>query len=516
MNVRLIILGVVVLVVSFLGASLVMNALWPTSLEQGRPALVAVPPLEPPTGMSTVLAPAVIAMSAIESALEAQAPRDFAGKARNPVSQLLSNADLSFTVTRGPLSVSGRPDGLVITTPLAGTFRARGQLTGAANALGGDISKMFGGDIGRQVETIVGKTFDQHSDISGSVTASARPTIAPNWRLAPNLAAQVNVADVVLTVAGVKLSVAHEVSPLLDQLVREQTSALEQRLRNDPFIEKAARGQWAKLCRAIALGAAVQGAPKLWLEMRPTRAIAAQPKIEAGAVTLLVGVQAQTRIVPNETRPDCPFPQQLDIVQQANEGLIDITVPIDLPLTEVGRLIETRLAGKTFPEDGGGAFATTIKQAAVAASGDRLLISLVVNVKKRGLFSLGADATLYVWGRPVLDQARQLLRFADVALDVQSKAAFGLLGEAAQAALPYLQRTLAENAVIDLKPFAADAKRRMADAAGDFTRQGGGVSANVSIDELRLAGIAYDATTLRVIADARGSVNVAISSLVLQ
>jgi len=516
MRIRTIILGIVVLVVSFVGATLVMNALWPASLEQGRPALVAVPPLEPLTGISTVLAPAVIAMSAIERALEAQAPRDLSGKARNPVSQLISNADLNFTVTRGPLSVSGRSDALVITAPLSGTFEARGQLTGAANALGGAIAGVIGGGVGRQVEAMVGKTFDQHSDISGSVTATAHPTIAPNWRLAPNLAAQINVVDVALPLGGVKLSVAHEVSPLLDQLVRQQTSALEQRLRNDPFIEKAARGQWAKLCRAIPLGAAVKGAPKLWLEMRPTRAIAAQPKIDAGAVTLLVGVEAQTRIVPNETRPDCPFPHQLDIVPQANEGLIDITVPIDVPLTELGRLIETQFAGKTFPEDGNGAFAITIREAAVAASGDRLLISLAVNVKKRGLFSIGADATLHVWGRPALDQARQLLRFTDVALDVQSKAAFGMLGEAAQAVLPYLQRTLAEKAVVDLKPFAADAKRRMADAVGEFTRQGGGVTANVAIDDLRLVGIAYDATTLRVITDAKGSVNVAISSLALQ
>ena len=507
-RIRTIILGVLVLVVSFVGASLAMNALWPASLEQGRPALVAVPPLEPLTGISTVLAPAAIAMAAIQSALEAHAPRDLAGKARNPVSQLISNADLSFTMTRGPLSVSGRPDALVITAPLSGTFQARAQLTGAANALGGAI--------GRQVENLVGKTFDQHSDISGSVTATAHPTIAPNWRLAPNLAAQVNVVDVALPFGGVKLSVAHEVSPLLDQMVRQQTSALEQRLRNDPFIEKAARGQWAKLCRAIPLGAAVKGAPKLWLEMRPMRAIAAQPKIDAGAVTLLVGVEAQTRIVPNETRPDCPFPRQLDIVQQANEGLIDITVPIDVPLTEVGRLVETQFAGKTFPEDGSGAFAVTIREAAVAASGDRLLISLAVNAKKRGLFSIGADATLHVWGRPALDHARQLLRFTDVAVDVQSKAAFGLLGEAAQAVLPHLQRTLAEKAVIDLKPFAADAKRRMADAVGEFTRQGGGVTANVAIDDLRLVGIAYDAITLRVIADAKGSVSVAISSLALQ
>ena len=246
------------------------------------------------------------------------------------------------------------------------------------------------------------------------------------------------------------------------------------------------------------------------------RAIAAQPKIDANAVTLLIGVQAETRIVPNETKPNCPFPTQLDIVPQANEGTLDIAVPIDIPFPEVSRLIEAQVKGKTFPEDGSGSFATTIKQAVVAASGDRLLISLLVNVKKRGFLALGADATVHVWGKPVLDQNAQILRFTDVALDVQSQAAFGLVGEAAKAAVPYLQKTLAEQEVIDLKPFAEDAKKRTAAAAAEFTGQGRGVTADVTVNDLRLLGIAFDAKNLRVVADAKGNVNVAISSLAWQ
>ena len=75
---------------------------------------------------------------------------------------------------------------------------------------------------------------------------------------------------------------------------------------------------------------------------------------------------------------------------------------------------------------------------------------------------------------------------------------------------------LAEKAVIDLKPFAADAKKRIAAAVGDFAAQGAGLRANVSVDDLRLAGVAYDSKTLRIIANANGSVNVAVSLLALQ
>jgi Domain of unknown function (DUF4403) len=116
----------------------------------------------------------------------------------------------------------------------------------------------------------------------------------------------------------------------------------------------------------------------------------------------------------------------------------------------------------------------------------------------------------------VLDTQNQILRLTDVALDVQSNAAFGLLGAAAQAAAPLLQKTLADEAVIDLKPFAADAKQRIGAAVGALAAQSPGLSANVAVDDLRLTGIAYDDKALRVIANAYGTVNVAISSLAWQ
>ena len=238
-------------------------------------------------------------MSAIRDALEAEA---HAQSVRPPAKSgvaIAASGRAQFHHARGPLAVTGRPDALVVSTALNGTFQARGTLTGAAGALGSTLGNMLGGNLGQQVQGLAGKAFDQHADFRGTVTVVSRPTIASNWRLAPNLAAQVNVVDVVMPIAGVKLSVSNEVRPVLDNMVREQTGTLESRVRNDPFIENVARAESIKLCRAISLDGGGQGVPDLWLEIRPTRAIAAQPKIDGDAVTLLVGVQAETRIVPN-------------------------------------------------------------------------------------------------------------------------------------------------------------------------------------------------------------------------
>src|SRR5580704_4289471 len=81
-----------------LGAVVVGPMVWPTMPEVERPALAAVPPLPPLTRPSVIVVPAVITIPAIREALEAATPRNLSGKRDNPLPQLLTNADLGWTV----------------------------------------------------------------------------------------------------------------------------------------------------------------------------------------------------------------------------------------------------------------------------------------------------------------------------------------------------------------------------------------------------------------------------------
>ena len=505
--------GILIAVVSFAGGLWALNLLWPSPKDQ-RPALVEVPPLKPIARNSVIVTPAAIALSAIHAALETAAPRNLAGKRDNPLPQLLSNAELEWTVIRGPLAIAGRPDALVLSTALSGSFRATGQVSGEAGNFAGAIGGLLGGRLGQGLQNLQGKALDQRADIRGEVTLTAHPSLLPAWRVEPNLSSQIALADASLPIMGAKLSVSNELKPFLDRAVNEQMAALAARLRDDPSLELAARREWAKMCRAISLGATAAGMPNLWLEVRPTRAFAAQPRIDSAALTLTIGVEAQTRIVPNETKPDCPFPAQLELVPQVEQGRVNIAVPIDIPFTEVTRLLEAQLKGKSFPEDKGSAFTATIRGVSLAASGDRLLLSLRVKANEnKSWLGLGAQATIYVWGRPVLDSAHQMLRLTDIALDVQSEAAFGLLGAAARAAVPYLEQAVAEHAVVDLVPLAANARQSIDSAISDFRKSADGVRVDTAISDLRLVDIAFDAKTLRVVAEVDGSVQVAVTKL---
>ena len=508
-----VLVGAVVLVGSFSAALWALDTVAPRA-DGRRPPVAAMAPLKPETRTSTVTAPIAVALAAIRDAMEQQAPRNLSGKPDNPVSQLLGKADIGWTLARGPIAVAGRPEALTMSTGLSGTLRVTGQIANAGGAVGGTLGSLISTDLGRNVQNLTGKTLDQRADLRGTVTVSSRPIIGTNWRIDPNLIAQVAMGDSALSLAGIKINMSNEVKPLLDRTVNEQTSALAARIRNDPVVETAARREWAKMCRSISLKGVGADAPDLWLEVRPIRAFAAQPRIDQSAVTLTLGLEAETRISPSQTVPICPFPPQLQIVQQIDQGKVAIGVPIDVPFTEVNRLLAAQLKGRNFPEGGGGAFAITVLDASVEPAGDRLLISLRVKAREqKTFFGFGAEATVYVWGRPVLDPAQQLLRLTDLALDVQSEGAFGLLGAAAKAAMPYLQTALADNAVIDLKPFAANAQQSIGAALAEFREAEPGVQVDAAVTGLRLVDIAYDAKILRIVAEAQGTVQAAVTAL---
>jgi hypothetical protein len=510
--------GIAVLVISFFGSLWVMDWLWPRGAVPGatpKPALVQLPPLPPAARVSTMLAPVTITLAAIRDAADRAAPRNFSGKANNPAPGLVQNADINWTAARGSISATGNNNAVSLSTIVTGTVNAKGSISQeAGGAISGLVGQMFGQKTGEQVGRIAIRELNANADIRANVAVQSRPQLSPNWRVDPGLTAQVSLADTNLNASGIRLNVNDQIRPLMDKMVEEQLAQVRERLRNDPTLEQNAKREWAKMCRSIPLPAAAPGLPSLYLEMKPTRAVAAQPRVDVTNVNLVLGIEAQTVVTTSQTKPDCPFPTALQIVPPIDRGKVSVGVPIDLPFTEVNKIITAQLKGRTFPEDGSAPLAVTVKSASVAPSGDRLLISLLVNAnEKKSWFGFGADATVHVWGRPQLDPAQQILKLVDIELAVESEAAFGLLGAAAKQAMPYLQKALAERAAIDLKPFATEAREKIAVAMAEFRKNEQGVKVDATITSVRLAEIAYDNKTLRIIAEADGSISVAVTQL---
>ena len=459
-----------------------------------------IPPLAPVSRSSQIVLPAAIAMTAIQDAME-RAPRELSGKARDAVrpARLQYGAHLPGH-TRwicGRRSAGGaRPFDLVgRVAALDRAIRASWGWIRRTRGLPGAASRLRSARrvLPRQPGSVGAKRDRPPNRRPRATSNSAGPELLRGWRVVPNLVSQVTIGDASISILGMTINLSNEMKPMLERTINEQVSSLQTQLADSPMVEEAAKKQWAQMCRSISLGATAPGAPNLWLELRPTRAFAAQPRIDQSAVTLTFGVQAETRIVPTETKPDCPFPAQLELVQQMEQGQVNLALPVDIPFTEISRVMEAQLKGKVFPEDRSGSFTATIQSVNVAASGDRLLISLGVKANEtKSWFGFGASAVIHVWGRPALDRERQMLRINNIQVDIDSEAAFGLLGMAARAAVPHLEKALADNSTVDLAQFASNARRSIDAAIADFQRTASGVRVDATATDLRLVGLEFE------------------------
>src|SRR6478672_2150950 len=218
------------------------------------PTLVELPPLAPASRSSTILAPVSISLSAIRDAADRAAPRNFTGKSDNPMSQVLQNADIGWTASRGAVTATGTQEVLSLATPLNGTLNITGSLASkATGAVGNALGALLGDKASKQIGSINIKELNAHAEIKGTVIITSRPKLAAAWHFEPNLAAQVNLGDTTLTVAGARVNVPAQVKPLIDKTVGEQMETVAARIRNDPALEQNARAQWAKACRSIPL-----------------------------------------------------------------------------------------------------------------------------------------------------------------------------------------------------------------------------------------------------------------------
>jgi len=148
-----------VLVAALVTGSLFVAYNFLPGLEPSRaPRLAPVAPLEPVTRSSTIIAPVAIAHSAIRTALDAQAPRKFEGKQEKPITDLLNNSSISWTVERGPLSVATRDERLIISTPLTGAAHLSGQISNTAGNLVGALGGILNQGLGQDLQRITGQT----------------------------------------------------------------------------------------------------------------------------------------------------------------------------------------------------------------------------------------------------------------------------------------------------------------------------------------------------------------------
>src|ERR1700687_4995498 len=153
-SLKTMLLALAVVTVSFFVSLKTMDWLSPRGAV-GAPVLVELPPLPPAPRSSSIVAPIVITLAALRDAADRGAPRTFAGKADNPVAQILQNADIGWTASRGPISATGAQDVLSLATPLTGTLNVTGSLSAkTTGAIGDALGSLLGGDAAKRIGSV--------------------------------------------------------------------------------------------------------------------------------------------------------------------------------------------------------------------------------------------------------------------------------------------------------------------------------------------------------------------------
>ena len=181
-----------------------------------------------------------------------------------------------------------------------------------------------------------------------------------------------------------------------------------------------------------------------------------------------------------------------------------IVLPLRLPYPDLSRLATAWAAGQTFALPLPSAPVLQVTDVRLGAEGQRL--KATVSVRSRGL--LGLKATFDLSGRPVLDEAGQVLSLDDIVLSTHREGLSGrliaLLADARVAA------SLARLARVDLSPRLA-ALRAEAQARIPFSPLEGTEVAG-TITHLRVTGLDVGAGALTLTAAAGGDLHVTVKA----
>src|ERR1700754_5055570 len=165
MRLKIILSAIAVIAVSFFISLEAMDWLSRRG-EIPAPVLAELPPLPPTPRISSIIAPVAVSIAAIRDAAERDAQRTFAGKADNPVSQILQNADIGWTASRGPIAATGAQDVLSLSTPLTGKLNVTGSLSSkATGAVGDAIGGLLGANAAKQIGSINIKSLNASAEI---------------------------------------------------------------------------------------------------------------------------------------------------------------------------------------------------------------------------------------------------------------------------------------------------------------------------------------------------------------
>ncbi len=495
-------------VLIFLLLSVLAVGLYLVIRPPGKTLQLAPPPPIPPatappaaatTSVSRVFLPIDVPLTAIQARLEREVPAMFQGQSGDPVQhKAIIEDSLRWSARRGPMQLDGADGRLTLRVATVGDAQVHGKV----RALRGSIGKLLRRATGGASDV----PFSVHADAMATLTSTFQPTLRPDWRVEPNVAARVDVQRAELPIAGVAtVDVRPAVRVALQQKVDQQLARLRQRLAQDKRLRQFAATAWTDLHRIQA----VSDDPRSWLVVRPVGIAATPIVIDADAVRLGLEVSAETRIVVADIAPPNPVsPLPALAMTRATPGYVDINTTAMASWERLNRELQARLVEQQLTGSDGTQL--RINDARVEPWGDGILLTLDLDARRGRWYH--ASGRVYLTGRPRLDVDSQVLQLDDLDFALETKDT--LVAVARWLMEPTLLEELRKRASLHLSPYIQRAKRIAEDAIDRFVQQGPeNIQLTALLRDIRLSGLAVSEDNLQISLNARADVHAAISSL---
>ncbi len=438
------------------------------------------PALEPlAEHLSRATIPVSVSIAAVGEALERKTPKQESGSRKNSFGRSFAQSELSWNLSRSRLQVSGRSGALNIATELSGEALATGAI-----------------QLARKID------FSASGDVLASASLTASPTLESNWRVSPNLSEvkiDIQRADIPIKRIG-NLNVRGDILPGVRITADALRTQLNQSVARSDFFEQAARKGWKRLCGSTPLGEDSD----LWLETSPVVARATQVRIGRKDIRTTIGVEVKTRILTEQTQPECPFPKTL-LLEKPKPGGFEIVMPAIIDYETLERTLAEEVVGKSVGKN----ISIAIKAVRVLPYGERLLLETEVAVEAKILSGTEVKGILYVVAEPELDAETQTITLENVALDIDSQnVLFSMAGKAAE---PLLLEAVSKRLPFDLGPKLEELRDGAEEAISTLSSEN--VSVTGKVRQVRITRLDVGPEHLRLVLTAEGRVRARVQAI---
>jgi hypothetical protein len=364
---------------------------------QGAPPSVA-------TTTSQVQIEFILKLAALQQALNHKAPKQFNGTTHDPTNWL-SEDTLNWHLTLGEISLTPQNGSLGFSAPFSGQATIRGKV---------GVKQRNSGLLGR-IESIFNKSTRETAKFGGVLRGTLKPIFRPDWTIDPQLtvAIELNKAEATLFGKAIKVSFRGEVEGNVREKASKFAAALTERMKTDNAIRAEVEKGWT----ALHLVTPVYQSPPIWVSLTPKTLGASSPEVTADDLILRVAASIHAGVQVSENQPTSSAVELPELSAVSDPGgafLLAIPVALELKSFHAVSPEQLRLPD-TFDTPAG---KVHVKRLFLLGDAGTLYVGAEITARTSWLDSV--SGTIYLAGKPVLDEEGNTLRIEDLKYDVRT------------------------------------------------------------------------------------------------